>query len=232
MKPLIILFLLLTCSTQKEIKSDFEGGKIDKIWKLKKLSKDSFQVQNRIVRSGKKAMKFSLLRGMKEGIGADGNITERVEIKERKRFHAKLGQDHLYQFSFYLPKDFPILKTRLVIGQWKQEGKNSPLVAQRFVGGRFFITISNPNGKKTILKLSESESRRLLGKWIDVEYLIRFAVDDGRVEVKFGTHKVSYQGKLAFPKDKNYIYFKFGLYRDQVSEPMHLYFDDYRHVAM
>ncbi len=229
----IILFLtiytLVSCSTSKVVESSFENGSIDKIWKTKKLTEGGWEVQKDIVRSGKYAIKFTLKRGMKEDIGGDGKITERIELKERDKYQARLEEDHRYKFSFFIPQDFLKKKVRLVIGQWKQEGDNSPLLAQRYVNGIFYVTISNTKHKKIILKLTREESDNLLGRWIDVEFSTKFSVSDGFVLLKIDKHMAKYRGALAFPNDGENVYFKFGLYRDQTEKPMTIFFDNYQH---
>lgn len=144
--------VILSCSTKRVIvESDFEKGKIDKVWKTKKLSSGGWEVQKDIARSGSYSMKFKLLKGMNEGIGADYKTTERVELKEKDEFHSPLDVENLYKFSFLIPRNFPLENTRLVIGQWKQSGRNSPLIAQRYVDGVFYVTLSTLKGKKQFL---------------------------------------------------------------------------------
>ncbi len=224
------IFFILSCTSKSVIiHSDFEKGKIDNIWKTKKLSRGGWEVQKDIARSGSYSMKFNLLKGMNEGVGADYKTTERVELKEKDKFHSPLEGDNLYKFSFFIPIDFPLEKTRLVIGQWKQIGQNNPLVAQRYVDGVFYVTVSTLEGKKTILKLTKEESKEFLNEWIDVEYKVKFSHDNGYVLLKVGRHHAQYKGSLAFPEDGNNVYFKFGLYRDQINVPMTIYFDNYHH---
>ncbi len=235
MKALKLIFFIMclsACSKFKLAKSNFENGNVDSVWKKSKISQGSLEIQSKTVKHGKYSAKFILKKGMMESIGNDGKITERVELKEKDIHHAKLNEIHRYRFSFFIPKDFPILNTRLVIGQWKQIGKNSPLLAQRFVNGEFYIIVSNSKGKKVIFRLSKEQSLQLINKWIDVEYQIRFSKNSGFVKAKVDEFKASYSGVLAYPKDQNNIYFKFGLYRDQVKEPMTIFFDDYEHIKI
>lgn len=69
----------------------------------------------------------------------------------------------------------------------------------------------------------------MLNKWIDVEYKVRFSHTGGYVFLKVGRHHAQYKGRLAFPEDGENVYFKFGLYRDQINVPMTIYFDNYHH---
>jgi hypothetical protein len=221
--------LFLSDSKAEVIYSGFENSKIDNMWKLKKIEKDSFRIQEDFVRRGDKAIKLTLRKGMIVGTGEDGKQTERVELKEKDDYHAKENEYHLYKFSFYIPIDFPLVNSRLVIGQWKQKGKSKPIIAQRFVDGRFFITVS-VNGKTTkVLELSKEQSTELIGKWIDVKYKIKFSKDHGLLEIDFGKYSSSYSGELANGSEEKKFYFKFGLYRDEIEQDMTIYFDDYLH---
>jgi hypothetical protein len=230
MRLLILLaFLLSSCSTSRAVHSDFENGMIGKMWKTKLLTPNNWKIQNKKASSGNYALRLTLKKGMKEGLGGENQTTERIEIKEKSRYHAHLEEKHRYKFSFYIPKNFPKTKKRLVIGQWKQQGDRSPVIAQRYVNGIFYVTISNAKGKETILRLSKEESKSLLGRWIDVDYKVRFS-QNGYVFVKIDQYKSQYKGALFYPGDAENIYFKFGLYRDQIEKPMTIYFDNYRHI--
>ncbi len=227
---IVFLFLFFSCSSYQVAESSFEENRIDPIWKKTKISKNSLEIQNSIVRQGKFAAKLTLKKGMILGRGEDGKITERVELKEEDKFHAEFEETHLYRFSFYMPKDFPIIDTRLVLGQWKQKGKHNPIIAQRFVNGIFYVTVSSIKGKKKILELSKENSLDLMGKWVDVEYKILFSQQTTSLELKIAEYKSKYFGPLGYPEDEDRIYFKFGLYRDTSNIPMVIYFDNYSHL--
>jgi hypothetical protein len=232
MKYIILSYILVTsCSLSKFASSSFENGNIDAIWKTTKLTQGGWEVQRKNIRSGKYAIKLSLKKGMKEELGANGNTTERIELKEDDQYHASLEMENHYKFSFYIPKEFSKVSTRIVLGQWKQEGKNNPLVAQRYKNGIFYVTVSNPKGKKTILKLSLNESQSLIGRWVDADYKIMFSKTKGYAHIKIDKFQAQYSGPLAFPSDNGRIYFKFGLYRDQIDTPMTIFFDDYVHFV-
>ena len=226
---LLIVILAFSCSSiNHRTVSNFEKGKIDKSWSKSKLSPNSYLVQKEIVRSGKYSLKLTLKKGMHEQIGNDGKKTERVELKERRQNFAKIGETHKYSFSFYLPKDFPATNTRLVLGQWKQQGKNSPVLSQRLSKGKFQIILSNRFGKEVIFELNKSKSKKLLGRWIDVSYQLTFS-KKGKVKFKFAEYQREIRKELLYLADQPYFYFKFGLYRDQVNEDMTIYFDDFVH---
>ena len=52
---------------------------------------------------------------------------------------------------------------------------------------------------------------------------------DGAVSVWInGTRVADYRGPLGYPDDPPPVWFRMGLYRDRMSQPMVIYFDDYR----
>jgi hypothetical protein len=208
----------------------FESGTVGSLWRTHRLRSGGATVEREIVRSGVYALRFELQQGDMAGRGSDGEATERAEITEADGLWAHFGESHEYAFSMYLPPDFPIVDTRLVIGQWKQACQDcsrdrSPIVAQRFRGGVFFVTVENPGGRKTIYQHRQS----ILVQWLDLRYRIKFGWSEGAVTVWLNGDRVAeYRGPLGYPDDPPDVYFKFGLYRDRLSQPMAIYFDDYR----
>lgn len=86
----------------------------------------------------------------------------------------------------------------------------------------FFVTIETPRGRQTIYRHRQS----ILGQWQDLRYRIRFAWPEGAVAVWLnGDRAADYQGPLGYPDDPPGVYFRFGLYRDRLSQPMSLYLD-------
>ncbi|NKJ03797.1 heparin lyase I family protein [Rhizobium sp. SG741] len=76
---------------------------------------------------------------------ADGD--ERSELWEASDTWMKLGSDVWYRFDMFIDKSITPTTGRFVIGQWKEEGsaRNSPLLAQRFNGGNFSVTVEQDN---------------------------------------------------------------------------------------
>ena len=207
----------------------FESGTLSPLWKTHRVKPGSATVQREIVRSGTYALRLDLHEGDMAGRGGDGEVTERAEIQEADGLWARFGESYEYGFSLYVPPDFPIVDTRLVIGQWKQDcedcSKNrSPIIAQRFRRGVFFVTIETPEGRRPIYRHPQS----ILGHWLDVRYRIRFAWSEGAVTLWLnGARVAEYHGPLGYPDDPPGVYFRFGLYRDRLSQPMTIYFDNY-----
>jgi hypothetical protein len=69
---------------------------------------------------------------------------ERAELWEASGAWLKFGSDIWYAFSMYVDPATHAEK-RLVIGQWKQAGDHSPMLAQRFDGRHFTVTIEQDN---------------------------------------------------------------------------------------
>ncbi|AWM86798.1 heparin lyase I family protein [Microvirga sp. 17 mud 1-3] len=70
---------------------------------------------------------------------------ERAELWEADDISQEIGTDVWYRFSMYIDPAIRQTSPRLVIGQWKQPGGFSPIVAQRFDGRSFKITIQQDN---------------------------------------------------------------------------------------
>ena len=72
-------------------------------------------------------------------------------------------------------------------------------------------------------------------RWLDFHFQIRFSRGQrGRIRAWLGEHQiVDHEGVTAYPESGGYarwdpFYFKVGLYRDRMSEPMTVFVDEYR----
>lgn len=77
-----------------------------------------------------------------------GRTEERAELWEADSLVLPFGTEVWYRFSMFIDPAIPANAGRLVIGQWKQAdapGGNSPVIAQRFNGRVFSITIEQDN---------------------------------------------------------------------------------------
>lgn len=175
-------------------------------------------------RTGNQSVRITVKQGDIDQDGGDGARTERAELDAGK--YALFGLDAWYGFSFLVPEGFPIVDNRLVIAQWKQDGVESPLIAERYRGGKHYVTINS---------LSADEAYRFplppiqLGKWNDmVFHVIYSAAENGLVEIWMnGEQIVTQRGSTADANSPNRFYNKIGLYRDRWEEPMTIYFDNY-----
>jgi hypothetical protein len=178
-------------------------------------------------RTGTHAARITVKEGDIEQRGDDGRRVERAELDSGH--YRLLGRDVYYGFSFLLPPEFPIIDNRLVLASIKQSDvEGSPLIGQRFRGGRHSLTIRPPgvtgSGKSYELPAIQ------LGRWCDMVYHVRYSTgEDGIIEVWMnGARLVSYRGKTASPAGADQFYHKVGLYRDRWKEPMTMYVDNYR----
>jgi hypothetical protein len=198
-------------------------------WDLRSVTPGRMTVQGAVVRAGAGALRFEVRERDVAQIGGDGEDTERTELREARTLWSRFGETWEYGFSMYVPPDFPILDLRLVTAQWKQRCKidcnRSPIVAQRYRQGVLFVTIETPKGRETIGRYDGA----VPGRWLDLRYRIRFSVFDGEVAAWVNGDQVAdYRGPLGFPDDHPDVRFGFGLYRNRLTQPMVLYFDEYR----
>jgi hypothetical protein len=220
------------------IQDRFEEPKLGSIWTAWRMVPGAFSIQTEIVHGGHSAAQVTLRpKDRFEPASDDGAASERDELMEAPRFWSRSGMNYDYAFSLYLPKDFPIVEERLVIAQWKQLCEwascrpDNPVLAIRYVGGVLFVTRKNDAGQVTIYR-SQGEMR---GRWLDFRFVTRFSQgDDGIINGWMnGQQIVEYRGVTAYRAARGYpadgfFYFKMGLYRDLMKEPMTIYLDDFR----
>jgi hypothetical protein len=202
------------------------------------MAPNSWSLQDSVVRSGNQALQITLKPGdMLNPASASGAASERDELSEAKGLHSVEGRFYSYKFSMFLPQDFPIVPTRLVLAQWKQVcpvahcTRDNPVIALRYVNGELYITVQKNNHKRTLYR-AKKEFR---GQWLDFEFQIRFsAMANGLLRVVLNGDKIvnhrgfnAYSGGFGYSGTSSF-YFKMGLYRDLMPEPMTVYFDDYQ----
>jgi hypothetical protein len=216
----------------------FEEPGLGSIWTSARLAPGAFSVQEDVVRSGRRAARITLRASDRhEAATEEGPATERDELMEAPVVWSRTGRTYEYAFSLYLPADFPIVDTRLVIAQWKQLCEwthcrpRNPVLAIRYFGGVLLVNRKNDDGK-VVLYRSQGEMR---GRWMDFRFVIRFSQqDDGRIDGWMnGERIVQFRGVTGYRDARGYpahgfFYFKMGLYRDLMQEPMTIYLDDFR----
>jgi len=229
---LLLTLLLLAgaaAASAEPVVDAFEAAALGPLWTTRAVP-GRVTIQGDIVRSGASAVRLEVNEGDMAQVGGDGEATERAEIREARGLEARFGETHEYRFSMYVPVGFPIVDTRLVTNQWKQDcdvcSKNrSPIVAQRYRRGVLFVTIETLNGRTTIYRHPDT----IQGRWLDLRYRIRFGWTDGAVTVWVnGARVADYKGPLGYPDDPPLVRFGMGPYRNRMSQPMVIYFDDYR----
>jgi len=219
----------------------FETRALSNIWETDKFVGGAVTMQSEVVRAGRGAAGVVLHSRDKFEAGVNGEKdSERAELTEAEKLLSR--EDTVYEFSFsmLIPADFPLVPTRLVIAQWKQDchghaacSNDSPVVAVCYVSGVLQIT-QQTSRHRTVL-FATGEDRR--GKWTDFRFQIRFSAhENGLLRAWLnGKPVVDYRGVNAYPENAatgyanpSRFYFKMGLYRDLMAEPMTIYIDEYR----
>lgn len=228
-----------------DVYDGFESGKLSTIWATNRFEPGAVTMQSEIVRAGHGAAKVVVQSRDKFEAGIKGSRdTERDELLEASKLVSREDRTYQYSFSMFIPADFPIVPTRLVIAQWKQDcnghdpcSDDSPVVALRYVSG--ILRITHQTGRHQV-PLFES-SGELRGRWTDFRFQIRFTTrEDGLLRAWVnGRQVVDYRGATAYPENAatgyaspSLFYFKMGLYRDVMAEPMTIYIDEYRKTEL
>ena len=226
-----------------DVYDGFETPILGKDWSTDRFAPCAVQMQTNIFRAGHSAVQVTVRANDKFEAGMNGNSdSERAELLEAKKLTAKENEAYESSFSMFFPKDFPIVPVRLVIAQWKQycpEGGNcsddSPVLAIRYIGGMIKITQDFGSNRPTVTLYQESGEFR--NRWLDFRFQTRFTTNDnGCIKAWLGDKQiVNFTGATANPENAttSYLspsrfYFKMGLYRNVMPEPMTIYIDEYR----
>ena len=229
-----------------EVYDGFETPALSDLWETSRFTPGAVEMQSDVVRAGHGAVKITVRpRDMFEAGQGSSADSERDELLEARRFISQENAGYEFSFSMFFPKDFPIVPTRLVIAQWKQYchgllehdsapcSDDSPVLALRYISGELRIT--QDIDKKTIMLYREKGEFR--GRWLDFRVQTRFTPGaNGRVKVWLdGRQLVDYTGVTADEENAasgysspSVFYFKMGLYRNMMDEPMTVYIDEYR----
>lgn len=232
----ITSIFLFSCTSEKQIASDsFESVSLKDSWTSDKFIEGGFQIQSLEKRSGERAAMLQVKHGdqIEEEIGTR---FERAELREAKNLISNENRNYSYKFSLMIPEGFPETETRLVIAQWKQKCRlencdpDNPVIAVRYESGQLFITLQTDKKRQELYRNGNS----VLNQWLDFRFDVRFSRnDDGVLRVWLNNQQIinfsgitAYAEKFGYP-EPNEFYFKTGLYRDTMKEPMTIYFDEY-----
>jgi hypothetical protein len=225
-----------------DVYDGFEQPELSEAWSRSRFEKGAVVMEGHVVRAGRQGVAVTVRSGDKFEAGRDGNLdNERDELLEAHELESKQDVPYEFSFSMFFPADFPIVPTRLVIAQWKQFcpsetgpcSDQSPVLALRYVNGELRVT-QTLEGKQTVLYRQAGEFRN---RWLDFRFRSRFTPSsDGHVAAWFGGRQVvDYRGPTASREDiaggypnPDTFFFKMGLYRDLMSEPMTVFLDEYR----
>jgi hypothetical protein len=223
-----------------DVRDGFETRELSGIWDTGRFAPGAVTMQSEVVRAGRGAAKIVLHSKDQFEAGVDGDKdSERAELLEAPRLVSKENNTYEYCFSMLIPVDFPIVPTRLVIAQWKQDcdghppcSNDSPVVAIRYTSGVLQITHQIAAHRTTLFKTDHD----LRGAWTDFRFRIRFTPrESGMLQAWVNARQVvDYQGVNAYPENAatgyanpSLFYFKMGLYRDVMAQPMTIYIDEY-----
>lgn len=224
---------------QIDVYDNFETSELKNIWSSSRMESRSFEIQSKIVREGKSAAKITLRTGDIVEAGNDSSLaSERDELEEADYLVCHEGTKYEYQFSLFLPDSFPIVPTRLIIAQWKQKcprrlcSDDSPVLAIRYQSGKLFITLTTDSGRRRVYELKDE----IRNQWLDFKFRVRFSkLSNGEIEAFLNDKNIiNYKGITGYSEERDYysknntFYFKMGLYRDRMPEPMSIYIDEYR----
>ncbi len=233
----LLFVILASCQlfNLQVIRDDFESDTLSVIWTKEKFVPGALEIQSTYARTGEKAAKLVLREG--DQIDEEkGTNLERAELREPKKMMSVEGNNYSYAFSLFFPSDFPIVPTRLVIAQWKQNCQsgncdpNNPVIALRYESGEFRVTLQTGPEKITLYRQTSS----ILNQWTDFRFSIRFSRNqDGQIKAWMNNREIiDYKGATAYNQSYGYpdpgnFYFKLGLYRDKMPQTMTIYIDDY-----
>jgi hypothetical protein len=247
LEPVLLLsaLLLSACSAGRDssasVYDGFESRSLSHLWATDRFAPGAVSMQSQIVRAGHGAARITLHAGDVFEAGIKGSKdSERAELAEPECLYEHENETYEFSFSQFLPADFPIVPVRLVLAQWKQYcngaapcDDDSPVVALRYVSGRLQIT-RNTSRHGGVLYEAPADLR---GHWTGYRFHLRFTpTDSGLIQAWIdGRQAVDFRGPTAYPENvatgyrsPSLFYFKTGLYRDVMPQPMTLYLDEYR----
>jgi hypothetical protein len=225
-----------------DVYDGFESPALSAVWSSDRFVPGAVTMQTNVVRAGRSAAQITVHAGEKFEAGINGNKdSERAELLEAEKLVSRENVAYEYSFSEFIPTNFPIVPTRLVIAQWKQYcggddkpcADDSPILKLRYASGK--LRIVHQTGPHDSILFETTDDLR--GKWTDFKFQICFSTGtNGFIRGWMnGRQVVDYSGVNAYPENAatgyaspGHFYFKMGLYRDVMAEPMTLYIDEYR----
>jgi hypothetical protein len=232
----------VSCARQApiDVHDGFETSHLSELWERSRFEPGAVTMQSGVVRAGHGAARIVIHPGDTFEAGTRSADSERDELLEASRLVSKEDVGYEYSFSMFIPPDFPSVRTRLILAQWKQDcngaaacSDDAPVVALRYVSGMLAITKTIGPQRDTLFRTDEN----LRGRWTDFRFRLRFSTSDhGSIRAWLdGRPVLDYSGVTAYQENAGTgyespgrFYFKMGLYRDLMPVPMTLYIDEYR----
>ncbi|MDX0408326.1 hypothetical protein GOC53_06455 [Sinorhizobium medicae] len=117
-------------------------------------------------RCGPAAIAASVKQG-DSGTACGDEDCQRAEFRTIKTSWPNFGDEVWYSFSFRVEGQVaPTGSHRLVIGQWKGPGDDSPMLAQRFDDGVFYITVQDNDTRRVVASAAENPGETLAAQEI------------------------------------------------------------------
>jgi len=235
---LLVAVVVVAWGRQRNVavSDGFETLNLSEHWERGKFLPGAVQIQSSVVRAGIRAVRIILRPGDQLAQEKESEL-ERAELLESRRLWSVEDSAYEYSFSVFVPQEFPIGPTRIVIAQWKEHcpvetcTPGNPVLAVRYEAGELFIA-HQVTAHKEVLYRTQDDIRN---RWLDFRFQVRFSRSrSGRIKAWIGnTIVVDYKGVTAYPVSGGYVkpgifYFKMGLYRDRSLDPMTIYVDEYR----
>ena len=232
----VAVLAVWACQRREVVYDGFETGQLGEQWDTRRFVPGAVQIESEWARTGSRAARITLRPG--DQVPKErGSILERAELQEARRLWSREDTGYEYSFSVLLPEGFPIVPTRLVIAQWKENcpeeqcTPDNPIIAVRYQGSELAITKQVATEQQVLYRTRDDVRNR----WLDFRFQIQFSRDQrGRIKAWLNDRLlIDHRGVTMYPEAGGYarpgiFYFKVGLYRDRMSEPMTIYVDDYR----
>jgi len=224
----MLVSLMVSCSSiqsKQQTKADFfesfeSKGSVKQNFRLDKIERRAWELTSDEKTHGNYGLQITLNKGDKSK-----GKTERSEIQDPEKLG--LDQEVWYRLDLKIPQEFPELNLRTVLWQLKQNGGNNPLISMRYIDGE--LSIKQRFSHQKIMYKPTKPIEPVKNKWMRVVIQSNISkTEKGFINI-YLDHQliVSYRGLSAYVTQDPKTYFKFGLYRDQTEEPMHMYFDQY-----
>ena len=225
-----------------DVYDGFEGISLSNLWETSRFTPGAVELQSTFVRAGHSAIKITVRSKDTFEAGQNGNAdSERDELLEARRLTSREGVGYESSWSMYVAGDFPIVPVRLVVAQWKQfcdgDAKpcsdDSPVLAVRYSGGILRITQDIDHRRHILFE----QKRDLRNHWLDLRFQVLFTPQkngrirvwlDGQPVVDFTGITANLQSEATGYAKPGRFYFKMGLYRNVMLQPMTIYLDEYR----
>jgi protein-S-isoprenylcysteine O-methyltransferase Ste14 len=170
-------------------------------------------------------LRFELRKGDVR-LNHDGEPSFRAGVETDE--HPPMKSTRWYRFSLFLPKEYPVRNSNLILARWHAEDKESQggsgpsaVLAFRCHNGQFYVTLRHSaerlikNADAVPLEVLFRTPPASLNEWTDFVVEAKWSYEmDGLVNIWWnGKPIVQYHGPAGYNDDAA-PYFQFGLYGD------------------